>query len=268
MNQVLAWHFLAANRQMQYGACEVVKPGETYTAKGDLVMCSNGMHASRRILDALSYAPGPVVCRVRLSGEIQEEADKLVARTRRVLWIMDASRILHEFACCCAEDALRLVRKPDPRSVEAVRVRRLWLDGKATDEELRKALAAAWSAARAVARTAAMDAAWATAVDAAVVTAVDAAVDTTWDAAVDTAWDAAVVAARATARAAARATAMDTARATARAVARAAARPVATTAAWDAAWSAAWSAARVAARAAQNKLLTKMVMRAHSQRRR
>ncbi len=29
----------------------------------------NGLHACRRALDALIYAPGPVVCRVRLGGE-------------------------------------------------------------------------------------------------------------------------------------------------------------------------------------------------------
>jgi hypothetical protein len=89
--------------------------------------------------------------------------------------------ILHEFACRCAEKALELIKDPDPRSVEAIRVKRAWLRGEATTEELaaardaardaawaagaaaraaaRAAGAAAWDAARAAAR----DAAWAAA---------------------------------------------------------------------------------------------------------
>jgi hypothetical protein len=77
-------------------------------------------------------------------------------------WIPE--RTLHEFAIWCAEDALKRVGNPDPRSLNALEVKRRWLDGKATDEELAAAWDAAWDAAgdaaRAAARDAAMDAAW------------------------------------------------------------------------------------------------------------
>ena len=63
-------------------------------------------------------------------------------------------RILHEFACRCAEDALSRIDNPDPRSINAIVVKRRWIAGEATDEELAAAEAAAW-----VARTAAQDAA-------------------------------------------------------------------------------------------------------------
>ncbi len=74
---------------------------------------------------------------------------------------------LHEFACRCAEEALKLVKDPDPRSVAAIEAKRKWLKGEITDEELAAARDAAWAAARAAARAAAWDAAMAAAYDAA-----------------------------------------------------------------------------------------------------
>ena len=67
---------------------------------------------------------------------------------------------LHEFACVCAEYALTLVNNPDQRSIKVIEVKRAWLRGEATDEEL----VAAWDAARAAPRAAWV--AWATASDA------------------------------------------------------------------------------------------------------
>ena len=73
--------------------------------------------------------------------------------------------ILHEFACRCAEDALSRIDNPDPRSIHAIAVKRRWIAGEATDEELAAARTAAWAAQAATwatwtaARTAAQDAA-------------------------------------------------------------------------------------------------------------
>lgn len=44
--------------------------------------------------------------------------------------------LLHEFSCRCAEWALSFVENPDPRSVEAILVKRRWIDGEATYGEL------------------------------------------------------------------------------------------------------------------------------------
>ena len=52
--------------------------------------------------------------------------------------------ILHEFACRCAEEALKLVDKPDPRSIAAITAKRAWLRGEITNEELDQARAAAY----------------------------------------------------------------------------------------------------------------------------
>ena len=197
---VKAWHFLPQDGRLRYGSNELVEVGKVLRVRSPLQMCRRGLHASLRLIDALQYAPGPIVCRVECGGEIEKDTNKLVAETRKVLWMYDASAVLHEFACRCAEDALALIEKPDPRSVAAIAVKRLWLAGKATDEVL--------AAAGAAARDAAWDAAWGTA----------------GDAAGDAAWDAAGAAARAAAGGAARDAAWDAAGAAARAAAGDAAR--------------------------------------------
>jgi hypothetical protein len=72
-----------------------------------------------------------------------------------VIWMADATNVLHAFACDVAEEALnreRLAgREPDARSWKAIAVKRAWLKGEATAEKL----AAARDAARAAAGAAA-----------------------------------------------------------------------------------------------------------------
>ena len=69
--------------------------------------------------------------------------------------------ILHEFACRCAEEALKLVKNPDERSVAAIAAKRAWLKGEISETALRRARAAACAAADAA--YAADAAAWAAA---------------------------------------------------------------------------------------------------------
>ena len=169
---MIAWHFVGEDRRLRDGT--PLRKGRTYRLPAGTVpvMCEVGYHASVRALDALWYAPGPIVCRVRLGGTILKDTDKLCASERTVLWWADATRTLHEFALWCAERALKAERKagrePDPRSWRALRVKRAWLDGKASDQELHAASDAArstasdkaWSAASGAARRAAREAAW------------------------------------------------------------------------------------------------------------
>ncbi len=177
---IRCWHFLQDDKRLRWGTKEVVKVGKTYTAEGPLVMCENGMHGSRRLIDALQYAPGAVLCKVVIWGEVEEQDDKLVGRHRKVLAMVDATKMLHEAACHFAEEALTFSKCTDERSWNAIKVKRAWLKGKATDKEL------------AAARAAARDAAWAAAWDVVVwVVARDAAWDAAWDAAKNAARDAA-----------------------------------------------------------------------------
>ena len=171
------WHFLQTNKHLRWGTKEVVKPGGHYSCKGKISLCENGLHASKTILDALYYAPGPVVCRVEVWGDVVRSSDKLAGRNRAVLWMLDATNVLHEFACRCAEDALALVKKPDGRSLAAIEAKRAWMRCEITDEELAAAGEAAGEAAW-EARVAARDAAGA----AAGAAAGEAAWEAAWDA--------------------------------------------------------------------------------------
>lgn len=80
-----------------------------------------------------------------------------------IFWVLFREKIipdmeLHELACKFAEDALKAERKagrePHPDSWNAIKIKRQWMKGKATDEELSAAWAA-WAAAEAA------EAAWA-----------------------------------------------------------------------------------------------------------
>src|SRR5690606_39639064 len=186
VSEWVGWHFVAADRRLRWPLRRgeprpVVQPGMTLRVEGPPVLCEWGLHASRRGLDALQYAPGPVVCRVRLGGEIVEGDDKAAATERTVLWMADATRTLHEFGLWCAEQALQRERaagrEPDPRSWKALEVKRRWLAGDAGDDELAAARAAARDAAWDTARDAARDAAWGEAVADAVAAARDGAVE-------------------------------------------------------------------------------------------
>ncbi len=184
-------------------------------------MCESGLHASERLIDALQYAPGPIICRVECGGEIERDTDKLICRERTILWrVEDGGTLLKEFARKCALDVAHLWDMP------AI-VRQYLETGDKT----------ASAAARATARAAASATAWATASDAASAAARAAASATAWATASAAARDAASAAARAAASATASATAWDAARDAARA--------------WDAARDAAW--------AKQNDMLTALV---------
>ena len=156
MKKILAWHFTGLDRRLGYDANHLeVAPGYIYSI-GDHEtpsLCKCGMHASRKAIDALDYAPGAYVWRVRLWGDVKEDDDKLVARHREVLAGADATRVLHEFACWCVRHTPlgdgRVVWDllTDERSRQAVEIKEAWLAGKATDQILNEAWAAAGDAA-------------------------------------------------------------------------------------------------------------------------
>ncbi len=161
---VVAWHFLPDDGRLSHGRPFKVVPGKTLRlpAKQAPKLCARGFHASERALDALIYAPGALVCRVTVAGEIVRDADKLVGRERTVLWMADANRTLYEFALWAAEQALG--RKEASRSAACaaefaavLEGLRAWLRG--IDD---RQLGAAWGAASA-ARVAARVAEWAAA---------------------------------------------------------------------------------------------------------
>ena len=172
-----AWHFANKNSTLNYCDGRKIIVGETHTISTEergLRLCRWGLHGSKRLIDALQYAPGPMLYRVELGGEIIKGDDKAVATERTYLWGISAEHLLRDFARRCALDVVHLWGAP------GVVVKYL----KTGDESIRDA-----------ALDAARDAAWDAALDAARDAAWDAARDAAWDAARDAAWDAARAAA-------------------------------------------------------------------------
>lgn len=48
-------------------------------------------------------------------------------------------KILHEFGCRCAERALLMTEKPDPRSLHVIEVKRMWIQKRASKKDVKEA---------------------------------------------------------------------------------------------------------------------------------
>lgn len=144
----LAWHFVGTTLR---DGRPVPADAVTLVHDGALVLCESGLHASERLLDAVDYAPGNILCRVRMGGELLRGGDKMVARERTILWRIDAKSTFREFARRRALSLAHLWDMPD--------VVREYLTGNGS--EWFTAYDAAMDAMRAA--TAARDAAWANA---------------------------------------------------------------------------------------------------------
>ncbi len=136
MNTILAWHFVG----------DTLRDGRPVPADGELltekkaILCKTGLHASVDVFDALQYAPGNVLCRVKLGGKIVHGRDKVVATERTIVARIDATELLRSFA---RKQALKVKHLWDMPAV----VEQYLLTG---DESLRAAAdAAAYTAARA-----------------------------------------------------------------------------------------------------------------------
>jgi hypothetical protein len=172
------------------------------------VLCVSGWHGveEAHVLNHLPATVGAELWIVEIRGDRLDGDDKFAAASMRLVQRVGVTtpENLRLFAADCAEDAMRLVEHPDPRSLKAIEVARLYARGAASSNELDAARAAAGdaagaaagAAARAAARAAAGDvtrdvaraAAWAAARAAAGAAAGAATWDVAGDAAGDAAW--------------------------------------------------------------------------------
>jgi hypothetical protein len=162
---VLAWHFV--DDRLRDGR-PIPADGVELRHDGLVMMCQSGLHASRKLADALQYAPGNTLCRVEMRDVVAEDGDKLVARSRTILWRIDAEPVLWQFARDCALEVLHLWDAPDvvveylltgDESLRDVAWDAAWDARAAARAAGAAAWAAAWAAARTAARTAARAAA-------------------------------------------------------------------------------------------------------------
>jgi len=163
MKQVKGWWFGTTNKKLLYNDNREIVIGKTHKISGDIVPCQHGLHLSKKIIDALNHASGPVLYRVIGSGVIiphGDPVDKHACSERTyVAGGVDISNTLRLFARKCALDVIHLWNPPD------IVIKYL----KTGDESIRaSALAsagdaawAAWAAAWDTARDTARDTAWA-----------------------------------------------------------------------------------------------------------
>lgn len=105
MKKIRAWWF-SAGRTLPHGDGREISVGATHKVKGLPVLCQYGLHGSRRIIDALTYAPGKLLWRTEHAGDVVEGDDKLVSTERRYLAVVDATEILRRFARLSALDVI------------------------------------------------------------------------------------------------------------------------------------------------------------------
>ena len=110
---MLGWHFSFSNRRLGYGDNREIVAGKTLSVVYKPELCVSGLHASKSILDALRYAPGPYVWRVDVTHDLVIGDDKFVGSSRKALWGIDATSILQRFARLCASDVLHLWDAPE-----------------------------------------------------------------------------------------------------------------------------------------------------------
>lgn len=99
---ITGWHFTAD--RLRNGS-PIPPVGEWLQHNGSIVPCRRGLHCSEHPFDALQYAPGSILHRVELRGDVQshgDPVDKYVGRERRILATVDAENLLRDFARWCA----------------------------------------------------------------------------------------------------------------------------------------------------------------------
>lgn len=182
MKSLLGWWFGPDDGSLPRWPGETVATGYVYTTdEPTIALCKTGLHGSPTVYDALEYAPGARLSRVRVWGEIDSDREKFCGRNREHIAVIDASALLRIWACWCVRhtttgrggttwDLLT-----DTRSREAIVIAEQYAHGRASQSDLIVARAAAMhvavlrpkSAAEAAAVSAvsleAWQAAWATA---------------------------------------------------------------------------------------------------------
>ncbi len=109
----MGWHFSDTTECLRYGDGRKIAVGVTHTVDCKPVLCESGLHASAYVLDALQYAPGPILWRVSLSGKILNGRDKSCATRRTYHARLDATNVLQDFARKCALDVIHLWSAPN-----------------------------------------------------------------------------------------------------------------------------------------------------------
>lgn len=179
---ILAWHFVGATLR---DGRPVPKDGKLLKFDGIPVICERGLHASIHPFDALTYAPGSTICRVKCAGTVVHEEDKLACTERTIVARADATEMLRYFARMQALSVLDNYPNPSDAVLD-------WL--MTGEEDVRSAACnatrrAIWHAGANVAHSAIQSAFWSTLWSTAPTGAVSAAFNAVRNAAYSSAWN-------------------------------------------------------------------------------
>lgn len=105
---VLGWHVLPKDMKLCFGDGRIAVPGawiQLTDMKLPVILCSHGLHASRKVTDALFFARilgdmntrRIMLCRVRIGGETEEDHDKFCGQYRKILWCFDIRKVLKAY---------------------------------------------------------------------------------------------------------------------------------------------------------------------------
>jgi hypothetical protein len=111
-----AWYFSTTEKKLRYEDGRDIALGVTHTIEGTPIPCERGLHGSVKLLDALKFAPGPVVWEVKLRGEVVEHGDhdKYAATKRTYLrGGVDVSETLRAFSRWAALSVAHLWDMPE-----------------------------------------------------------------------------------------------------------------------------------------------------------
>ena len=92
MKEFNAYHFVGSTLR---DGSPVPENGVKLIHSGNLELYRSGFHASSKVWQALTYAPGHTLCRVMCEGEVINGADKLVCTERTVVQRIDAENLLY-----------------------------------------------------------------------------------------------------------------------------------------------------------------------------
>ena len=156
MKTVKAWYFSKEPKRLRYGDDRKIILGDTHEVCCEPELCERGLHGSVRLIDALDYAPGPIIWRVELSGKMDIGDDKIAATKRTyIAGGVNIEHILRRFARKCALDVANLCDAQDV----VIEYLKTGNDGIA-DAARAAVWDAVWDAAWAAAWAAARGAAW------------------------------------------------------------------------------------------------------------
>jgi len=110
-----AYYFSCTDKKLRFNDNRVIRKGRTHKVTGELKLCFCGLHASKRIIDALDNAPGTYLWVVELSGEILEGENKVCASERTYIHGFNAEKVLRKFA---RKQALINIEKIKPHCSE------------------------------------------------------------------------------------------------------------------------------------------------------